>query len=276
MKLKILAAVVAGAFVLPMAAQAEVAGTMSIDGDIGVIYSDSTESIDESGSEINIDGSAEQDGVTYMGHVELDVNGTGNSLRADEVRVGAKGGFGEVWLGEVDNACDQFDPDSSDQFLGGQSQSCRGSDASSILYKNKFGVAEFAISHNPSSTVSQSAVGAKFGAGPVDINLGYETGVTLVGGATDQELFSFGVAADLGNGFSVNAEGNDDDEWGINTAYTMGNHAVWFSYGENDVDPDERIGVGYKMSHGKMDYIIEHMDHGSAGDETVAGMRYRF
>lgn len=273
MKLKILAAVVAGAFVLPMAVQAEVASTMSIDGDIGVFYSDSTESIGELGSEININGSAEQDGVTYMGHVELDVNGTGNSLRTDEVRVGAKGGFGEVWLGEVDNACDQFDPDSSDVWLGGQSQSCRGADASSILYKNKMGPAEFAVSHNPSSTISQSAIGAKFGAGPVDVNLGYETGVTTSAGA-DNELFSFGVAADLGNGFLINAEGNDDDDWGVNTAYVMNNHAVWFSYGE-DATPDERIGLGYKMSHGKMDYVIEYKEQGN-NDETIAGMRYRF
>lgn len=271
MKLKILAAVVAGAFVLPMAVQAgTVADTMSIDGDIGVFYSDSTESIVELGSEINFDGSSEIDGVTYMGHMELDVNGTGSSdLRMDEVRVGAKGGFGEVWLGEVDNACDQFDPASNDIWLGGKSKPCKGSDDSSILYKNSMGAADIAISHNPGE--EQSAISGRFGMGPVKAMLSYEDGVATSEGA-DEGLVSLGVSGSF-NGFDVAVTANDDDFIGASASYTVGNNTVWADYG--DQDGDDAFALGWRMKHGKIDYLIEFEDTG-ADDQTIAGMRYRF
>lgn len=270
MKLKFLAALVAGAFAVPMVAQAAgVADTMSIDGDIGVFYSDSSEEIGEMGSEINFNGSAEVDGVTYMGHMELDVNGTGNSVRMDEVRVGAKGGFGEVWLGEVDNACDAFDMASEDILLGGKSKPCRGSDVSNIRYKNKMGATEFAVSHNPNE--EQSAIGARFGFGPAKVLVAYEDGVTTSEGA-DEGLASFGVGGTFGD-FTANVLANDDDFLGVNAAYIAGNHVVWADYGDND--GDDEYALGYRMKHGKMDYIIEFEDTGS-DDQTVVGMRYRF
>nr|CAA6805757.1 MAG: Unknown protein [uncultured Thiotrichaceae bacterium] len=261
MKLKTLAAVVAGALVLPMMAQAEVASTMSIDGDIGVAYNSETETIGEIGSELNFDGAAEVDGVTYMGHFELDVNGTNSTPNIDEVRVGAKGGFGEVWLGEVDNACDQFDPGAEDIWIGAQSASCGGSDISSILYKNKMGNTEYAVSHNPNA--DQTAIGARFGMGPVKVNLAYED-------LDGTDLISYGVAGSFGP-IAVNAEGNDDDDWGLNASYAANNQVFWISYGDDGVD--DGVGGGYRYSHGKMDYIIEYDD---PSDTTVAGMRYRF
>ncbi len=274
MKLKILAAVVAGAFVLPMAVQAgTVADTMSIDGDIGVAYSTggtASDSFEEFGTEINFDGSAEVDGITYMGHMEFDTNGNSlndNNIEADEVRVGMKGGFGEVWIGDADNACDQFDPGPSDIFTGGQSGSCGGSDDGNILYKNKFANTEFAISHNPGQ--DQSAIGGRFTAGAMKFNLGFEDGVTTSAG-TDESLISYGIQGEMA-GVILNAEGNDDDKWGVNATYIAGPSTFWVSYGDNGTD--DGVGGGFKYSHGKMDYVIEHNE---PTDNTVLGLRYRF
>ena len=256
MKLKVLAVAVAASFAFPMAAQAE----LKIGGDVGIFYTDSKE-LQELGSEINFDGSSEIDGVTYYGHMELDVNGTGNSVRMDEVRVGAKGGFGEVILGEVDNACDQFDPGSNDIWLGGQSSSCGGSDVNNIVYKNTMGNASFAVSHNPNA--DESALGVKMGMGPVSVNLGYED-------LDGTDLISYGVAGSF-NGIDVSAEGNDNDAWGVNASYSMGNSTFWAATGHND-----DVGLGARTSHGNMDYIIEFAIPDEGGTAYVAGLRYRF
>ncbi|MEZ5537225.1 MAG: porin [Thiolinea sp.] len=269
MKLQVLAVAVAASFAFPLAAQAE----LNISGDVTVAYDSALNggdgAISENGSEINFDGSSEVGGVTYMGHAELDFQGSRTSPKFEEVRVGAKGGFGEVWLGDVDNAVDQFDPDSNDIWLGGHSDAFGGHDNDNILYKNTVGAAEFALSHNPG--YEETAIGARFGMGPVKVNLGYEDGVTTSAGP-DESLLSYGVEGSFGD-VTLSAEGNDDDKWGLNASYSAGNNTIWADYGDdgsNDV-----FGLGYRMSHGQMDYIVEYADDGT-DDRTMAGMRYRF
>jgi hypothetical protein len=264
MKLQVLAAAVAASLAFPMAALADNHEGLKVSGDITVAYDSVSESIDENGSEINFDGMSEVNGVTYMGHAELDFQGNGNSPEIQEARVGAKGGFGEVWLGEVDNACDQYDPDDPDVW-NGIGTSCKGSDRNSVLYKNQMGAAEFAVSHNPGA--DESAIGARFGAGPVKVNLGYEDGV-----GSDDDLISYGVAGSFGD-VAVSAEGNDDDDWAVHASYSANNTTVWGAVA-NSSDVDQWA-VGYKMSHGKMDYIIEHKDLDTS-DQTLAGLRYNF
>ncbi len=262
MKLQILAAAVAASLAFPMAAQADV----KVSGDVGVFYDTQSEDIHEIGSEINFDGKTEVNGVTYMGHMELDVNNSGDTtLRMDEVRVGAKGGFGEVWLGDVDNACDQFDPDSNDIWLGGNSDVCSKVDKNNIVYKRDFGRVGFAVSHNPERDIN--AVGAQFQLMEgVKANLGYED---IDGGDNNTVI---GLEGEF-KGVALSLEANDNDKWGLNASYSANGHTVWADYGDND--GDDAYGVGYRMSHGQMDYIIEYGDDGS-DDRTIAGMRYRF
>lgn len=259
MKLKILAAAVAASFAFPMAAQAE----FKISGDVGSVFSSKSEAIEIRGTNIDFNGSMEIDGLTYSGNVRLKGDNSGASL--DDMRVGVKGGFGEILMGDTDNACDVFDPGDSSVFIGGQTGSCGGSDTHNITYKNAMGPVSFAVSHNPGA--DQSALGAKFGMGGVSVNLGYEDGVGSGG-----DLISYGAAATFA-GVSFNIEGNDDDKWGLNAAYSSGPMTVWASYLGDDGNGGDGLGAGFKYVHGNMDYIIEHND---AGDETIAGLRYRF
>ena len=110
MKLKTLAIAVAVAS-MPFAARAD----LKIGGDFTVGYFGDTagnKTFTENGSEINFDASETVGQLTYFGHTELDFQGSqngGTQAKMEETRVGVKGGFGSVTMGETDNGCDATD-----------------------------------------------------------------------------------------------------------------------------------------------------------------------
>lgn len=288
MKLKVLALAVTAAVAFPMAAQAE----FKISGDVGVGYS-KTGSADgvlgQMGTNFTLSGSQEIGGITYFGNLDLDVDGTDSfRVKGDDWRVGAKGGFGTITLGDTDNACDMFDPGpAGDYFTGGMTTSCVAADRNNISYRNKFGNAEFGISHNPNSGTEHTAVGAAFSMAGFGVNLGYETGDAVQAAnagvdfasptaaqiaAADEGRISYGITGSFA-GVSVNLEGNDQDQMGVNAAYTMGPATVWVSHAIDDGKGGDGTGAGVIYKHGQMDYILEYSD---PADKTVAALRYRF
>ncbi len=263
MKLNVLAVAVAASLAFPMAAQAD----LKISGDIGLAYDSEAEAFGHEGSELNLDANSQTGSVTYMGHAEVELaRDEASDVKIDEIRVGAKGGFGEVWLGDVDNACDQFDPGPYDEFLSQESSSCRGNDAYNLVYKNKINNVEFAVSHNPNE--EESAIGMRAGMGPVKVNLGYEKLDDEK--FKDDDIVSYGIKAGFNN-FEVNAEGNDDDEWGFSAKYAINNNTIWA--GTSDEDD---VVVGYHYDHGNMKYVIEHYAPDEGDSQTKAGVIYSF
>ena len=277
MKLKTLAIAVAMAAV-PFAAQADV----TISGDIGVGYmksqaAGSEGAIVEWGSEVNFDASEKVGGVTYMGHMELDVNGLdGSSLRVDEVRVGAKGGFGEVWVGHADNGCDQLDITADQTWWTGQNGAgCKGTDTGNIVYKRGMGPATVALSHNPGA--DESAIGVSGNVGKFGVSAGYED----LDGAKNIALgmkAGFGpvtVYADWNELSSDTAGVADVDGYGVNLYYSRNNLNAYVGIGENGTNGYTEAGIGKTV--GKTDFILE-LSESDAGSGTgyLAGMRHRF
>ncbi len=280
MKLKVLALAVAASVAFPMAAQAE----FKISGDVGVGYDTSTEELGPMGSNFTLAGSQEIGGITYFGNADIDLSTGGAS--ADDLRVGMKGGFGSVTIGDTDNACDLFDPGpAGDYFTGGMTGSCVGDDNYNITYQNTMGPVSFGVSHNPGDD-ELSAIGAKFSMGGFGINLGYETGdgvalantkirnsaATVAAAGEDDDRLSYGITGSF-SGVSLNVEGNNQDMVGVNAAYTMGATTVWLSHAIDDGNGGDGTGAGVIYTHGNMDYILEHND---PADKTVAALRYRF
>lgn len=235
MKLKTLAIAITAA-AMPFAAQAE----LKITGDIGVAYQQSgagVKSFGESGSELNIDASETVNGVTYYGHTEVDMGGTGNTANFDEIRVGMKGGFGELILGEADNACDQLDVGGTNEVWVTHAQGgCQGSDVNNIVYKRKMGAATVSLSHNPENS-EHSAFGIKGGVGPVTASFGYEDGDGLGGNNITYgvvgKIGSFSVGL-RGNTFSSDTAGADTDGIGANFLWSRSGHSVYGGFGQVD------------------------------------------
>jgi len=166
MKLKTLAMAVAVASV-PFAAQAD----LKISGDVGVGYFSSSEKVQQFGSEVNFDASEKFGNNTYYGHAELET--TGN---VDEIRVGAKGGWGEIILGDADNACNQLDIGGTNEINLAHSQGgCVGASDGNIIYKRSIGNFAAAASHNPNE--EQTTFGLKGTLGRLGVSLGYEIDV---------------------------------------------------------------------------------------------------
>ena len=277
MKLRTLAIAVAMASV-SVAAQAD----LKISGDFGVGYmkgqaAGADASIGEWGSEINLDASEKVGGVTYMGHMELDVNGLdGTSLRVDEVRVGAKGGFGEVWVGHVDNGCNQLDISADQTWWTGQNGAgCKGATTGNIMYKRGMGPATVAISHNPGADETTLGVKGKVG------NFGVSAGYEALDGSDNVVL---GLQAGMGpvtlyadwNERSYDAAGMaDEDGYGVNLYYSGAVNA-YVGVGENNGVGYTEAGIGKTV--GMTDFILELSESDTAGTETgyLLGMRHRF
>lgn len=288
MKLKTLAIAIMAA-TAPLMAQADV----TISGDIGVGYMVSrgdktdatklsTKSFGEWGSEINFDASDKVGGITYMGHMELDINSIGgNDLRMDEVRVGAKGGFGEIWGGDVDNGCNQLDISADQTWWTGQNGAgCKGAGNAGITYKRSMGPATVSVSHNPNSANKHSAIGVSGNIGKFGLSLGYEDGIL---GGTDGSNIVLGLKAGFGpvtlyadwNKLDPSAAGAADvDNWGANLYYS-GRVNAYIGAGENGNVSYTEVGVGKTV--GKTDFILEISDNDNARETGILlGARHRF
>ena len=279
MKLRTLAIAVAMASV-PFAAQAD----LSISGDVGVGYfksKDDTDRFGDRGSNITFGASEKIGGITYYGNADVDF-GNGGNFVGDDIRVGMKGGFGEVVLGDTDNGCDATDIGGTNEVWETHSQGgCKGSDNHNITYKRAIGNFSGAISHNPDA--ESSALGVTGAMGPVGISLGYETDIETknaagVVTATDNNVV-LGLTGKIGPmavGFRANKLGDNDAVHGINAIYSRGAHNIYGGLGTSDGNDSKSI--GYKHVRGKTDFILEAADTGVAGDENsiAAGIRHRF
>ena len=271
MKLKTLAIAIAlGA--MPFAAQAE----LKISGDISVGYfGDATggTSIKENGSEINIDASETVGGTTFYGHTEIDFQGTGNAAQFQEVRVGAKGAWGEVILGDADNGCGQLDVGGyPDVWFANNQGGCKGSGDSIVLYKRSMGAATVAVSHNPNDGSEHSAIGIQGKVGPVKASLGYESGDDL--GDNDKNVV-LGLAGSFGPvsvGLRANkADAYDNAAIGVNAAYKFGPHKVYGGFGQDSAETD-RWSVGYNRSLGSNTTFVAEFAESDGDSDTSYGI----
>lgn len=276
MKLKTLAIAIAVSSV-SFTAQAD----LKISGDFGVGYFQSSSGdneMKESGSEINFDAAEKVGGTTYFGHVELDMDGTGNTAEFEEIRVGAKGAWGEIRAGEADNGCDWLDVGGyPDKFMAPIQGSCKGSDVNNLVYKRSMGAATVAVSHNPQGD-EYNAIGVQAKIGPVKASLGYEAGDAL--GSNDKNV-TVGLSGSFGPvalGLRANkADSYSHADIGVNAAYTAGSNKFYVGFGndENDVDG---WGAGYNRAIGKKStFVIEARDSDTQAEmEYGIGMIHKF
>lgn len=251
MKLKLLVAAIAVAAV-PFAAQADT----KVSGDITAFYQDSVEGFSTSGSEVNVDST----NGNYFAHVEIDFNQNGETagplgtagIRAEEMRIGVNlGGGSSVTVGEVDNACDQFDPGVDDLVFGsGLINGCNSADNAQILYKGKAGATEFAASHNPNA--EESSVGARFSMGPGMVNLGY----TDTDGAATVHAGAKATFGAVSLGVEVaDVDGRDD------TAYSvMGQYKAGGNYMHVAVDDESDVTLAYQRDLGNKTRLFAEVD----------------
>jgi len=208
MKLRTLAIAVAMASV-PFAAQADV----KISGDIGVGYfktGGAKAEIRENGSEINVDASEKVGGITYFGHLEMDIAGgaTTSNVSVEELRVGAMGGFGEVRLGHLgDNGCARVQTGGSyEVWLTHNKGGCTGTAKRGISYTKTFGKISTSVSHVPQVVTAGSST-SFVGIDTTDPALGItatqvgNSGVweqTITSTATSEAESSIGLAGTFG------------------------------------------------------------------------------
>ena len=276
MKLKTLAIAIAlGA--MPFAAQAD----YKVGGDFTVGYfgdASGDNELMENGSEINFDASEKVGGTTFYGHVEVDFQGTGNAAQFQEVRVGAKGAWGDFSMGETDNGCDATDVGGyPDQFLANNQGGCKGSDKENFTYKRAMGPATVAVSHNPNGQ-EYNAIGIKGKMGPVTASLGYEAGDAL--GGNDKNVV-LGLSGSMGP-LSVGLRANKADAYanaavGVNASYSAGANTFYGGFGQDSSETD-RWAVGYNRAIGSnTTFIVEFAEtDGAANTEYGIGLKHAF
>lgn len=271
MKLKTLAIAIAmGA--MPFAAQAD----YKVSGDFTVGYfgdAAGDKELKESGSEINFDASEKVGGTTFYGHVEMDMGGTGNTANFEEIRVGAKGAWGDLSMGETDNGCDATDVGGyPDQFLANNQGGCKGSDVNNITYKRSMGAATVAVSHNPNGN-EYNAIGLQGKMGPATVSLGYEAGDDM--GADDKNvvLGLSGAFGPVSVGLRANkADSYDNAAVGVNASYSAGANTFYGGFGQ-DKDETDRWAVGYNRAIGSNNtFVFEAAETDAAGNDTEFGI----
>lgn len=278
LKLKTLSIAIA-AGTLSLSAQAD----LKIGGDIGVGYFQSSSGdneVKEAGSEINFDAPEKVGGTTFYGHVEVDMAGTGNTAEFEEIRVGAKGAWGELILGEADNACDQLDVGGTNEVWVTHSQGgCQGADVNNIVYKRSFGAMSAAISANVENAEENVAVGLKGKMGPVTASFGYEDGDLDANPVTpDVDNITVGLSGAFGPAtIGVRANQMDGGDTDVGANFMISRGANNFYGGIGDVGNTDSWSLGYKRVMGKTDLIAELADTDGTTDSAYAlGLRHRF
>lgn len=288
MKLRTLAIAVAMASVAT-AAQAD----LKISGDIGVGYFKSGAAdgaIMESGSEINFDASETVGAVTYYGHLEADVQGdtftltdsgadtsAGSNVAFEELRVGAKGAFGDIRFGHLgDNGCGRVQVGGSNEvWLTHKIGGCVNNAAGGISYTRDIGKATMSVSHRPGD--EETSIGVAGTVGPVSASIGY----TDLDGATSTAMGLAGKLGPVGLGFRYGKPDGGDAVHGINAIYTTASGInVYGGVQTSDAAAgmDKEMSIGFKKVVGMTDFIFEAKDTGAAADSTNygIGLRHRF
>jgi len=289
MKLKTLAIAIAAA-AMPFAAQAE----LKVGGDVTVGYfedANGASTFGADGSELNFDASEKVGGLTYFGHVEVNIEDAGagtGTLTSDDQYVGVKGAFGEVRLGDTDNGCDAVDTGwvVSDEFLLHGSGGCKAGDQNNIVYRGARGPVSYAVGYSPdvdngATTAGEDtvSVGVKGKMGPAAVSLGYESetaqGSNVVLGVSGNfGPIAVGVRANKYE--NEHATSGEDVAIGYNAQYAAGANKAYVGIG--DVNNNDTLFLGYQRSLGsKTTFIAEYLDDDSAAEKQVAvALKHKF
>ena len=301
MKLTKLAIAVA-AVTVSMSAQAEV----EISGDLNIGYyynydkGNNTKEFNENYSELNFDAESEEhNGITYMAHFEVDFQGLYDPVKIEEVRVGAKGDFGEIWIGDVQDACEKLQKGGDfGTFLHVDSRGCEARNEGTILYWKKFKYKQgkqkreirAGISYNPEKNIQT-----------VGLRYKHKKGMEFAIGYQDIDTPEPQASSDKDNGIYANAsatvafgplefktrieeiKGKGPAMWNLKGKYTFGNNAIYAAY-EQDRTGDDVMTAGYRREFGEhVAFIIEARDvpqNGLDADETkkeyAAGLSIKF
>ena len=289
MKLSTLAIAIAAASI-SMSAQA---ADLKISGDITVGYQSEDDKIDEDGSEINFDISDKINGTTFYSHVEVDAGGNNSSADFEEFRVGAKGKWGELIIGETDNACDKLDTGGqNDIFLTHEQGRCEGSDEGNIVFLKTYGKTKVAASYRPTRPEQNVAFGIQSKLrGGLTVSAGYEHGAedsAPSGEKVEGNNFVLGLKKTMGpltlsfdgSSFSSDSWFDGDNEFdlasgeeidytkiGVNFLYKAGkNH---FIGGMGRVDSDESYN-GVSASRDQKTYSLAYQRAITKGGIFVA------
>jgi predicted porin len=206
----------------------------------------------DAGSELNIDASEQIGSLTAYAHAELDFTGLNdNGLNTDEVRVGIKGAFGDLQLGDVASACDDLTVGGSYEVMRDDHAQdiCRdGNSDSGIKYSGDFGAVKTAISFRPDVEANQdeTSVAVQGTVGPVKASLAYTT--RNGGMSNDFETATVGVlgsiaGAEVGLHYAnYSGDGAEGDAIELNAAYNLPKGQIYAGYGTSDIDSTNSAG----------------------------------
>lgn len=299
MKLKTLAIAIA-ATSLSFSAQAY---ELDITGDINVGYFFNSDEvgdakngrgIQEEGAELNIDVKTDEvNGVTFMGHVEVDAEGLLSAndfdqggIEIHELRAGAKGRFGEIWLGDVQDACEKLQKGGDyHKFLGVDSRGCEAENAGTILYfktfKFKTGSGDkkqkreirAGVSHNPTKNITTGGLRYKHKKG-MEFAVGYQDIDTRTDDHPDGNDKDNGIYANASATVAFGSvelktrieETKDKGpaKWNLQSKYTFGNNAIYGGF-ENDRSGEDTIAIGYRRQFDRSAFIFEARDDPNDG-----------
>lgn len=209
----------------------------------------------EAGSELNIDASQDiGGGNTAYAHVELELDRkpgwahNGGSIKVDEGRVGIKGSWGDVRLGDTGTGCGYTNVGgvTSDQQLSfydtaGCGKSYGG--AEGIRYSNKFGPVSAGLSYHPNVKGARDQVSLGLGAefGPVKGSLGYTDHskdhgsntflLGLEGGFGDMTV---GAQYEKTNDFK-NVQDQKRNAWELGANYSLQTGDIYAAYGQSEI-----------------------------------------
>jgi len=311
MKLRTLAVAVA---IAAASAAAHADKKFVVSGDIGVGYfkfGGTDGAIGESGSELNIDAEEKIGAVTYYGHLEIDVAGdsaTTNfdgtsfidnnqngiqdfdeselvviqgeanvpNLAIEELRVGAKGNFGDIRLGHLgDNGCGRVQKGGSHEvWITHVTGGCVNNASGGISYTRNLGKVEGSVSYRPGD--EEASIGLATTFGPVSASIGY----TDLDGDTNTAMGLVGKLGPVSAGFRYGKPDGGDAIHGINLLYKTASGINVYG-GVETSDPDGRdrsMSIGFKKVLGQTDFILEASDSGASNDASSygIGMRHRF
>jgi len=290
------------AVTVSMAAQAD----LEISGDLNIGYYHNYEKgknkreFNENYSELNFDAESEEhNGITYMAHFEVDFQGLYDPVKYEELRVGAKGKFGEIWIGDVQDACEKLQKGGDfGTFLHVDSRGCEARNEGTILYWKRF---KYKQGKQKREIRAGDSYNREKNIQTVGLRYKHKKGMEFAVGYQDIDTPEPQASSDKDNGIYANASAtvalgsfefktrieeikdNGPAMWNLKGKYTFGNNAVYAAY-EQDRTGDDVMTAGYRREFGdNVAFIMEARDdpqNGLDSDETkkeyAAGLSIKF
>jgi predicted porin len=253
----------------------------------------------DAGSEIVIDASEQIGAITAYAHTEFDYDGGNNSgtddssLKVDEVRVGLKGSFGDVQLGDVASACDDLSVgDTHEIIYDGQARAGCGdgyyddNEDAGIKYTGTFGPVKAAVSYRPDekSGEDELSVAVQGTIGPVKAALAHTSYHGSSAGEGEETIFAGveGTYAGVNLGLQYHTmDGNNSDGDGIelNAAYNLPKGKIYAGYGTGELNTnktapgagtnEDKKGFMVGYTHNLSSRTIGWVEYGSVETDTT-------